>query len=208
MATLEPMASAAILAIAVLTLLSRSASAAWFYYACAAIPQAVLCVALGVTRDLPLLFADAAVILAVKGLWAPGILRRGLRTTTFGTAAQWSPPVLLLGLSVITLLSLGLGRRMAPHHPAAAAMAVAAMVVAFGTAAVRPELWSQATGMLIGEAAITTLILVLAAGLPPIAELFALAEVVFLAVTLAAMGHLAMHAHRASDARDLRRLRG
>lgn len=208
MTTLEAMAAATVLAIALLTLLTRSAPAAWLFYACAAVPQAVLCVALGVTRGLPLLFVDAAAILTVKGLLAPAILRRGFRATTFGNASHWSPTVLLLALSVITLLSLGLGPLLAPHHPAAAAMAVDAMVVAFGSASVRPELWSQATGMLIGEAAITTLILVLAAGLPPIAEIFALAEVVFLAVTLSAMGHLAMHAHRTVDARDLRRLRG
>ncbi len=208
--TVEQLAALAVLVFAVALTLSRSPEAAVTILAWAAVPQAVLAVVLAASGGLPLLYPDALAILAVKGLWAPRLLRRGvpLPEKSYGQRASLSPTVILIASGLVTLMCLRLAAAILPHEATPLGVALAAMAVGFGGVAVRSELWSQAAGMLAGEAGLMTMILVLARGLPPAGEALALAEVVFLAVLLSALTRLVQAIHGAPDSALLRGLRG
>ncbi len=210
MSTVETFTAATVLVLAVALMLARTPEAAAALFAWAAVPQAVLAVALAGWAGMPVLFPDAAAMLLVKGLWAPRLLRRGLRHRgeVYGQRAAFSGSTLLLGAVAVMLLCLRLGMIILPATGVALGLSLAAMFVGLGTAAVRSELWSQAAGMLMGEAGLMTAALVVSAGLPVVGETFALAEVVLLAAVLAAVTSLVRASHGGADIRFLRGLRG
>lgn len=208
--TVETLAGMAVLLLAVSLTLARAPEAAIDLLAWAAVPQAVLALVLAGWRGLPLLYADAMAILIVKGLWAPRILRRGVRQPerSYGQRSTLSATAILLAAGLVTLICLRVAAAILPLQAAALGLSLAAMCVGFGGVALRSELWSQGAGMLMGEAGIMTMILVVASGLPPLGETLALAEVVLLAVLLAALTRLVHTLHGAPDSTFLRGLRG
>ncbi len=209
-AAVEGLCAAIVLMLAVALLVARTPEASAAIYAWAAVPQAAIAVALAGWAGMPELYLDAAAILFVKGIWAPRLLRGALphRGEVYGLQARRSAATLLAGAAAVTLLCLRLSQAVLPARGVALGLGLAAMFVAFGAAAVRSELWSQAAGMLMGEAGLLTAVLVLAAGLPPVGEALALAELVLLAGVLATLTRLVRRTHGAADARVLRGLRG
>jgi hydrogenase-4 membrane subunit HyfE len=206
----EGLASAAVLILAAGLLVARTPEAAAGIYAWAAVPQAAIAAALAGWGKMPELYLDAAAILLVKGLWVPRLLRQVVRHEgeVYGLHARRSASVLFVGAAAVTALCLRLSQLILPSAGVALGLALGAMFVGFGTAALRSELWSQAAGMLMGEAGLLTAALVLTAGLPPLGEAFSLAEAVLLASILAAVTRLVGRTHGAADARALRGLRG
>ncbi len=210
MQAVETLGAVAVLVLAVTLMLARTPEAAATIYAWAVVPQAVIAVALGGWAGRPELFADAALMLVIKGLWAPGLLRRAVRHDgeVYGQHAAFSASALLLGAAALSLLCLWVGLAILPRAGVALGLGLAAMFVGWGTAAVRSELWAQAAGVLMGEAGLMTAALVLASGLPPLGETFALIEVVLLATLLGSGTRLVRATHGSHDSRLLRGLRG
>lgn len=208
--TVETLAALAVLVLAVALTLARSPEAAIDLLAWAAVPQSVLAAVLAGWGGLPLLYPDALAILIVKGWWAPRVLGRGVRQpeASYGQRSTLSATAILLAAALVTLICLRLAVAILPLRATALGLSLAAMCVGFGGVALRSELWSQGAGMLMGEAGIMTMILVLAAGLPPLGETLALAEVVLLALLLAALTRLVQALHGAPDSSFLRGLRG
>jgi hydrogenase-4 membrane subunit HyfE len=206
----EGLAAAVLLILAAALLVARTPEAAAHIYAWAAVPQAAMAVALAGWAGIPELYLDAAAILLIKGLWAPRLLRRAVpnQGEVFGLQARRSATVLFVGAAAVTLLCLRLANLIYPLRDVPLGLALAALFVGFGSAALRSELWSQAAGILMGEAGLMASALVLTAGFPPLGEAFALAEVVVLAAILAAVSRLVHATHGATDARLLRGLRG
>ncbi len=209
-ATVEMLGAVTVLVLAVALMLARSPEAAVLILAWASVPQAAIAAALAGWSGMPVLFADAAAILVVKGFWAPRVLGGGIRHQgeVYGYRAAFSSAVLLVGTGAVTLICLRVGTAILPVSGPALGFGLAAMFTGFWTAAIRSELWSQAAGMLMGEAGLMTAALVLSAGLPPVGEILALAEVVLLATILAGMTRLVKATFGSADSGLLRGLRG
>lgn len=210
MHVVETLGAAIVLLLAVALMLARTPEAAAAIFAWAAVPQAVIAVALAGWGGMPELFADAAAMLLVKGLWAPRLLRRAIRHNgeVYSQHAAFSPSALLLGAAALSLLCLRVSLMILPDTGVALGLGLSAMFVGLGTAAIRSELWAQAAGMLMGEAGLMTAALVLSSGLPPVGETFALAEVVLLATVLASVTRLVRATYGSADSQLLRGLRG
>ncbi len=146
----------------------------------------------------------------MKGIWAPRLLRRGVARPerSYGQRTSLSPTAILIAAGLVTLMCLRLAAAILPAEATALGLALAAMAVAFGGAAVRSELWSQAAAMLAGEAGLMTMLLVLTRGLPPAGEVLALAEVVLLAALLSGLTRPVQAILGAPDSALLRGLRG
>jgi hydrogenase-4 membrane subunit HyfE len=210
MQAVEVLAATSVLVLAVGVLLARSPGAGVTLYALAAVPQAVLAMILA-ARGVPWLWLDAAAILAVKGLWAPRLLRRAVPPDPrlYGQQAAFSPAMLLCAVAAVTLLCLRVSGRIAgAAEGQALGLALAALLVGLSAAAIRSELWAQAAGILCGEAGLMTGIFVLAGGLPPVGETWALAEVLVLAAVFAVVTRRVHAHHGAATSRLLRGLRG
>jgi hydrogenase-4 membrane subunit HyfE len=210
MAAVETLAAATVLILAVVLMVTRSPEASSGVYALASLPQAAVVVALALQAGRGGFLPDAAAILVVKGLWAPRLLRHAVRHggEIYGQQAAFSPSVLFAGAAGVVLLGLRLGTAVSSEAGVPLGLGLAAMLVGFGTVAVRPELWSQAAGLLMGEAGLATTVLVLAAGLPPLGEALAFGEVLALAAVLRLVARMVTETHGAADARLLRGLRG
>jgi hydrogenase-4 membrane subunit HyfE len=209
--SVELACAAALLLLIVLAAVARTAPAGVAIYAWAAVPQAVVAAVLAATGGGPLLWVDAALILAIKAFWVPRILGRSLPVREghdYGLATALSPPMLLGGAVVLALLGLRLGVLLGPAAGEALGLGLAAVILGFGLPAVRAELWAQSVGILLGEAALVLTALVLAGDLPPTAEVLALAEVILLAVVLGAVVRAVREVHGVADVRRLGRLRG
>jgi hydrogenase-4 component E len=207
----ELASAAVLLLLVVLAVMARTAPAGVTVYAWAALPQAAVAAALAASGGGALLWVDAALILAVKGLWVPSLLRRSLPVPDrhgYGLAASMSPPMLLGGAVVAALLGLRLGVLLGPAAGEALGLGLAAILLGFGIPAVRSELWAQTVGILLGEAALVLTALVLAGDLGPTAEILSFAEVILLAVVLGAVVRAVRDVHGVADVRRLGRLRG
>lgn len=210
-ATVETLGAAAALLLAAALLVARTPEACTALYAWAAVPQAAVAAALAARGGAPELWLDAVAILLVKGLWVPGLLRRGQRGggTVYSLQARGSSFTLFVGAGLVTLICLRLGQAVGEGAAGTAlGLAVAGSFIGFSAAAVRTELWTQAAGILSAEGALTIGALVLVGGLGPIGELLVLLEVPALAAVLAVVARLAHATHGAADAGLLRRLRG
>jgi hydrogenase-4 component E len=210
MAAVTTLAAAAVLILAALLTVSRSPEAAARVYALASLPQAAVVAGLAVWGGRPLWLLDAAAVLVVKGLWVPRILRGAVRHRgeVYGQHAAYSAPTLFVVAGGVALLCLRVGLVVSAAVGVPLGLSLAALVVGFGTVVVRPELWSQASGLLMGEAGLTTAVLVLAGDLPPWAEALAFAELLALGVVLRLVSRMVVEVHGAADARLLRGLRG
>ena len=180
----------------------------------------VLAVVIAADRNLPDLYALAALSAALKVVAVPMMLRRLLgraapdeeEPTGVAGSQTLSPATAVLAGIVLAAFGFfsfgGLGIR-GPAAPATAlAIAAAMMLVAFGLMIVRRDVASQAIGFLALENAISLAALVVAAGLPLILETAFLFDLL-VAVVVFGMLIRAHHARAESlSTADLTRLQG
>ena len=178
----------------------------------------VLAVVIAADRNLPDLYALAALSGALKVVAIPLVLRR-LLGRPIGEEAPGVAGSYTLGPASAVLASIGLGAFgffcfgslgiHSPEAPATALAIAAAMVfVAFGLMIVRRDVASQAVGFFSLENAISLASLVVAAGLPLLLETAFLFDLL-LAVVVFGMLIRAHHSRAESlSTSDLTRLRG
>jgi hydrogenase-4 component E len=187
-------------------------------YAAQSALLSVLAVVIAADRNLPDLYALAALSAALKVVAVPVVLRRLLRTDDSdepaGVACSYTLNPASAVLASIGLAAFGFFTFSAFHlnGPAAPALALAiagAMVfVAFGLMIVRHDVASQAVGFFSLENAISLAALVVAAGLPLILETAILFD---LLVAVVVFGMLIRAHHSRAESMstgDLTRLRG
>jgi hydrogenase-4 component E len=178
----------------------------------------VLAVVIAADRDLPDLYALAALSAALKVVAVPLVLRR-LLGRPVGEDTPGVPGSYTLNPASAVLASIGLaafgffcfgslGIHSAEAPTTALAVAGAMVFVAFGLMIVRRDVASQAIGFFTLENAISLAALVVAAGLPLLLETAFLFDLL-LAVVVFAMLIRAHHARAESlSTADLTRLRG
>ena len=178
----------------------------------------VLAVVIAADRNLPELYALAALSAALKVVAVPLVLRRLLGAPaseeTAGVAGSYTlnPATAVLvsiGLAAFGFFSFGSLGIHNPEAPATAlAIAAAMLFVAFGLMIVRRDVASQAIGFFSLENAISLAALVVAAGLPLLLETAFLFDLL-LAVVVFGMLIRVHHARAESlSTADLSRLRG
>jgi hydrogenase-4 component E len=178
----------------------------------------VLAVVIAADRDLPDLYALAALSATLKVVAVPAVLRRLLGAPaseeTPGMAGSYtlnpaSAVLVSIGLAAFGFFCFGsLGIHSAQAPSLALAIAAAMVFVAFGLMIVRRDVASQAIGFFSLENAISLAALVVAAGLPLLLETAFLFDLL-LAVVVFAMLIRAHHARAESlSTSDLTRLRG
>jgi hydrogenase-4 component E len=179
----------------------------------------ILAVVIAADRNLPGLYALAALSAALKCVAVPLVLRRLLGTATeddqapgVAGSSTMSPATAVLAGIVLAAFGFFCFGALKIHGPAAPATALAiaaAMVlVAFGLMIVRRDVASQAIGFFSLENAISLAALVIAAGLPLILETAFLFD---LLVAVVVFGMLMRVHHSRADSlstADLTRLRG
>jgi hydrogenase-4 component E len=145
----------------------------------------VLAVVVAATRNLPDLYALAALSFALKAVIVPVVLRRLLRGIGLsGDDPRWSDiagsgalslattvliAIAVAAFGVFSVASLGIRSPVLPET--ALAISVAVVLVAFVLMIVRRDVVSQAIGFLSLENGISLTALVVAAGLPLILEM-------------------------------------
>jgi len=178
----------------------------------------VLAVVIAADRNLPDLYAVAALSAALKVFAVPYVLRRLL-----GSPASDEPPgvsgshtlspasavLVCIGLAAFGFFTFGSLGIHSPQAPELALAIAAAMVfVSFGLMIVRRDVASQAIGFFSLENAVSLAALVLAAGLPLLLETAFLFDLL-LAVVVFGMLIRSHHARAESlSTADLSRLRG
>jgi hydrogenase-4 component E len=178
----------------------------------------VLAVVIAADRNLPDLYALAALSGALKVVAVPLVLRRLLGAPigeeTPGVAGSYtlgpaSAVLASIGLAAFGFFCFGSLGIHSPEAPATALAIAAAMVfVAFGLMIVRRDVASQAIGFFSLENAISLTSLVVAAGLPLLLETAFLFDLL-LAVVVFGMLIRAHHSRAASlSTSDLTKLRG
>jgi hydrogenase-4 component E len=178
----------------------------------------VLAVVIAADRNLPDLYALAALSGALKVVAVPLVLRRLLGRPAGedapGVAGSYtlnpaSAVLASIGLAAFGFFSFGSLGIHSPEAPATAlAIAGAMVLVAFGLMIVRRDVASQAIGFFTLENAISLAALVVAAGLPLLLETAFLFDLL-LAVVVFGMLIRAHHARAESlSTADLTRLRG
>jgi len=179
----------------------------------------VLAIVIAADRDLPDLYALAALSAALKVIAVPYVLRRLLLRgrigeETPGVAGSYTLNVASAVLASIALAAFGFftfgGLHLSSSSAPVTALAIAgAMVfVAFGLMIVRRDVASQSIGFFSLENAVSLAALVLAAGLPLILETAFLFDLL-VAVVVFGMLIRAHHAKAESlSTADLTRLRG
>ncbi len=180
----------------------------------------VLAVVIAADRNLPDLYALAALSAALKVVAVPLVLRRLLSRAVpdeeepVGVAGSHtlSPASAVLAGIVLAAIGFFCFGGLGIHGPAAPAtalaIAAAMMLVAFGLMIVRRDVASQAIGFLALENAISLAALVVAAGLPLILETAFLFD---LLVAVVVFGMLIRAHHTRAESlstADLTRLRG
>jgi hydrogenase-4 component E len=187
-------------------------------YAAQSALLSVLAVVIAADRNLPDLYALAALSAALKVVAVPLVMRRLLGVPTeddaSGVAGSYtlspaSAVLACIGLAAFGFFCFGAFRISGPAAPALALSIAAAMVfVAFGLMIVRRDVASQAIGFFSLENAISLAALVVAAGLPLILETAFLFDLL-VAVVVFGMLMRAHHARSESlSTADLTRLRG
>jgi hydrogenase-4 component E len=179
----------------------------------------ILAVVIAADRDLPDLYALAALSGALKCVGVPLVLRRLLGTATEDDQAPgvagsgtMSPAAAVLAgivLAAFCFFCFGALKIRGPAAPATALAIAAAMVlVAFGLMIVRRDVASQAIGFFSLENAISLAALVIAAGLPLILETAFLFDLLVAVVVFGML--MRVHHSRAESlsTADLTRLRG
>jgi hydrogenase-4 component E len=180
----------------------------------------VLAIVIAADRDLPDLYALAALSAALKVVAVPLVLRRLLpgsviaREEPLGVAGSHtlspaSAVLAAIALAAFGFFAIGSLHLGGPGAPSLAlAIAAAMMFVAFGLMIIRKDVASQAVGFFSLENAISLAALVVAAGLPLIFETAFLFDLL-VAVVVFGMLMRAHHARAESlSTADLTRLRG
>ena len=187
-------------------------------YAAQSAMLSVLAIVIAADRNLPDLYALAALSAALKVVAVPLVMRRLLGRTasedTSGVAGSYtlspaSAVLACIGLAAFGFFSFGAFHISGPAAPALALSIAAAMVfVAFGLMIVRRDVASQAIGFFSLENAISLAALVVAAGLPLILETAFLFDLLVAVVVFGML--IRVHRARAQSlsTTDLTRLRG
>jgi hydrogenase-4 component E len=187
-------------------------------YAAQSAMISVLATVIAADRNLPGLYALAALSAALKVVAVPLVLRRllgrriGEEPPGFAGSYTLSPAsavLVCIGLAAFGFFCFGsLGIRSAQAPVTALAIAAGMIFVAFGLMIVRRDVFSQAIGFFSLENAISLASLVVAAELPLLLEVVFLFDLLA-AVVVFAMLIRAQHARAASlSTADLTRLRG
>ena len=178
----------------------------------------VLAIVIAADRDLPELYALAALSAGLKVVAVPLVLRRLLGAPASEevpgvagshTLSPASAVLACIGLAALGFFCFGsLGIRGSGASTLALAIAAAMVFVSFGLMIVRRDVASQAIGFFTLENAISLAALVVAAGLPLLLETAFLFDLL-LAVVVFGMLIRAQHARAESlSTADLTRLRG
>ncbi|GAB3366108.1 MULTISPECIES: hydrogenase [Amycolatopsis] len=183
-------------------------------YAAQSLLVSLLAVVVAVVRDVPELYALAALSLALKVIVVPWLVLRMLRTAgteIAGSGALGVASEVLLAVAVAAFGFFATGRFQvtSPALPETAlALSVAVILVAFVLMIVRRDVVSQAIGFFSLENGVSLASLVVAAGMPLILEVAFLFD---LLVAVVVFGVLMQVHHRRSESlstRDLTKLRG
>ncbi len=182
----------------------------------------VLAVVVAAARNLPDLYALAALSLALKAVVVPVVLRRLLRGIGLtGNDPRWSD---VAGSGALSLASTVLAAiavaafgffsvtRLAIRSPVlpetALAVSVAVILVAFVLMIVRRDVLSQAIGFLSLENGISLAALVVAAGLPLLLEILFLFDLLVVAVVFGLLIRVHHGRSESMSTADLTRLKG
>jgi hydrogenase-4 membrane subunit HyfE len=169
-------------------------------------------VILGFTYGLPELFALAAVILVVKGRFAPRLLA-GDWILGDEAVHRWTGPTGTVGSLLAAVAVIGVSFSIAAFALPLDLEVVFGGCLATGLLGVllpvlRHELSSHASGLLIAEEGFSSAGLLLVATAPRLAEIATLVDLLVLAVVFGVLLRTVARVHGAMDAALLRELRG
>lgn len=207
MSSVFGLAGLALLALASAILISRDARATAGLYALAAIPQAAIAGGLGIEDRHGELVVLAVVLLVAKGYLAPRLLTR-VWPESERSAYRLSGPTGTVGTLVAALAAAAVALRVGievapPHVMIGVASALAAMFTGMLAPALRHELFTQAGGLLMAEAGTSAAALLLVGAFPGVADVVALADLLFLAVAFGVLLRWVAALHGRADARLL-----
>jgi hydrogenase-4 component E len=191
-------------------------------YAVQSVLISALAAVVAATRHLPELYALAGLSFALKAVVVPLVLRRLLRGLgARGTSPGWtdiagtgslslaSTVLVAIAVAAFGIFSVAaLGIRSAVLPPAALAVSVGVVLVAFVLMIIRRDVASQAIGLFSLENGVSLTSLVVAAGLPLILEIIFLFDLLVAVVVVGLL--IRVHHGRALSlsTADLTRLRG
>lgn len=201
-----------LLAVTSAILVSRDARATAKFYALAAIPEAMVAILLAIRYGHADLYFVAAAILVAKGWGAPHLLtrvwpeRERLAYRLSGTVGTVGS---LLTVLLVTAVAFRVGAYALPGPDAVGfAASLAAGMAGMAAPALRHELFSQAGGLLVAEAGISTAALLLVGSFPVAADVVAFADLLVLSAAFGLLLRDVARVHGRADAALLRRLRG
>jgi hydrogenase-4 component E len=182
----------------------------------------VLCIVVAATRNLPDLYALAALAFALKVVIVPFVLRRLLRGIGLtGNDPRWSDiagsgalslastvllAIVVAAFGFFSVTRLGIRSPVLPQTALAISMAV--VLVAFMLMIVRRDVLSQAIGFLSLENGVSVAALVVAAGLPLILEVAFLFDLLVIAVVFGLLIRVHHGRSESMSTAELTRLKG
>jgi hydrogenase-4 component E len=191
-------------------------------YAAQSVLISALAAVVAATRHLPELYALAGLSFALKAVVVPLVLRRLLRGLgARGTSPGWtdiagtgslslaSTVLVAIAVAAFGIFSVAaLGIRSAVLPPAALAVSVGVVLVAFVLMIIRRDVASQAIGLFSLENGISLTSLVVAAGLPLILEVIFLFDLLVAVVVVGLLIRVHHGSARSLSTADLTSLRG
>lgn len=194
------LSTGALLVTSVLFVWRRSLSAATRLLAVQGVALAALVVTIAITEDDPELLTVAAVVLALKGVVIPLVLRRGVRAsgTDREDAPRLNPTAGLVTVALLTTVAYLVSRPITEATtggahgvagPAAFAVPVGLTMVLVGflLLVTRRRALSQLIGFLVLDNGIATVAFLTAAGVPFVVELGVSFDVLLVALILAVL---------------------
>lgn len=183
-------------------------------YAVQSLLVSVLAVIVAAERDVPELYALAALSLALKVVAVPWVITRLLRDAdveiagsgALGVASATLLALALAGFGFFAVGSLDIRSRFLPH--ASLGLSVAIVLVAFVLMIVRRDVVSQAVGFFSLENGVSLASLVVAAGMPLIIEVAFLFDLLVAVVVFGVLMRVHHHRTESLSTESLTLLRG
>ncbi|MEU9244444.1 hydrogenase [Streptomyces sp. NPDC048385] len=183
-------------------------------YAVQSLLVSALAVIVAAERDVPELYALAALSLALKVVAVPWVITRLLRDAhveiagsgALGVASATLLALALAGFGFFTVGSMDIRSRFLPH--ASLGLAVAIVLVAFVLMIVRRDVVSQAVGFFSLENGVLLASLVVAAGMPLIIEVAFLFDLLVAVVVFGVLMRVHHHRTESLSTESLTLLRG